>query len=130
MEHKYLASFLQGCYTLCKKFVIYMEGKDMTSKASKVSAVPHSVYLWVSKLHGDNGTVRYVGRTNNIARRTIEHLSLKGDNVLFNKFIIDHLATGILPDITVARTCSSIEQAIKIERALINEHKDTVYNLQ
>lgn len=98
----------------------------MTSKVS-ANQVPHSVYVWSER---NTGVVRYVGRTNNIARRTIEHLSLKGDNVLFNKFIIDHLVLGLLPDITVARTCSSVEQAIKIERALINEHKDTVFNLQ
>lgn len=89
--------------------------------------VPYSVYVWAEK---KTGVVRYVGQTNNVARRTVEHLSLKGDNILFNKFIIDHVAQGILPEIYVVQTCATREQAIKMERRHANIHRDTIYNLQ
>lgn len=44
-----------------------------------------------------DNTVFYVGRTNNIQRRTIEHLTLRGYNAGLHLMIATLFASGIVP---------------------------------
>lgn len=96
------------------------------SAASTLPQVPHTVYSLVDPI---SDTVRYVGMTNNLTRRVIEHLSLRGSNLRLKAWIAGLAVAGYVPLVKVLDLCESREVALMKEVVHIASHSETIYNL-
>ena len=93
---------------------------------ASISPVPYTVYALVDPL---TDVVRYVGMTNNLPRRIVEHFSLRGSNLMLKAWIAGLAIAGYVPVVKVLEVCERKEVAALREAAHIATHEDTVYNL-
>lgn len=91
-----------------------------------IPRVPYSVYALIDPL---TNVVRYVGITNNLPRRIVEHLSLRGCNLLVKAWIASLAIAGYVPIVKVLEICERREIAAIKEAGYIAAHSETVYNL-
>lgn len=93
---------------------------------TQVSPVPYSVYALIDP---SSDVVRYVGMTNNLPRRVVEHFTLRGKNIRLNAWLANLALVGYVPFVKVLETCESKEKAVMQEAVHIASHSQTIYNL-
>lgn len=123
-----VAEFFEGIARGNQEMIYTEVPEETLAEDMAESPVTEDLHVVYSLSDPISGIVRCVGMTNNILRRTCEHLSLKGDNLKLNAWIANLGVSGKLPVIDTIETCHNRADAIKRERFHVNKHRDTVYN--